>query len=71
MEKIIGYQIESADGKHNIPDSFYSWEIFKRKKTAKKWLTDNKIIHPGNWKIETIRAGDIEEHSYINLKPAN
>lgn len=62
MNKIIGYQIESADGKHNIPAQFFSWQIFKRKKKAAEWLANND----GAWMIIPVRKGTIENHSFIN-----
>lgn len=62
MNKIIGYQIESKDGSHTIPNQFFSFQIFRRKKNAIKWLS----INIGNWEILPIRKGDIENPAFID-----
>lgn len=41
MKTVIGYQIESTDGNHDIPSNFYSFEIFKEKEAAERWLQDS------------------------------
>jgi hypothetical protein len=61
MKKIIGYQIESLDGKHNIPDEFFSFQILSNK-VATKWLNENT----GNWVKVPIHEGEIEDPSFIN-----
>ena len=60
---IIGYQIESADGKHEIPDEFYSFEIFTTAKEADAWLAKNNIDN--QWKSVPVADGDIEGVTYI------
>lgn len=68
MKNIIGYQIESADGQHNTPNEFWSFEIFKTKENAEKWLKESRLDDkfPGEWHIIPIYEGDIEEHSFID-----
>lgn len=62
MKNIIGYQIESTDGKHKIPNCFSSFEIMPEE-LANKWLELEVLNpeYPGNWKKVTVYEGDIEE----------
>jgi len=38
MKKIVGYQIESNDGKHETPCCFESYEYFEDLDLVKTWL---------------------------------
>ncbi len=40
--RLIGYQIESKDGKHDVPSCFASFEIFEDSYVAEKWLQMEK-----------------------------
>ena len=65
-KSIIGYQIESADGKHDIPSCFYSFEILP-KELAEKWLELEKLNpeYPGEWVAVPVSEGDIEEPTFV------
>lgn len=58
MERIIGYQIESTDGLHNIPTEFFSFEVFP-KTDVDRWLSENN--QSGNWKSIPITKEMVEE----------
>lgn len=62
-EPTVGYQIESTDGMHEIPDGLYSFEVFTTKDEADKWLDENNPA--GSWKIIPIHDGDIEGVTYV------
>ena len=68
MPKLIGYQIVSNDGKNEIPELFYSFEVFEDVKVAEGWLALEKES-PENgefrWVLLPIFEGDIEDESYI------
>jgi hypothetical protein len=38
MKLIVGYQIESNDGKHELPECFESYEYFEDLELAKAWM---------------------------------
>lgn len=67
MKKIIGHQIVSEDGKHNIPECFYSFELFITKELADKWLEFERLNpeHPGKWIAVPVYEGDIEEPAFL------
>lgn len=66
---IIGYQIESVDGRHIVPDAFWSFEIFATLDEANAWLFEEAILNPKNrWKIVPIQEGVIENVSYVDMK---
>lgn len=59
----IGFQIESSDGKHNIPPNiFYSWEIFSEK-FVNHWIAYSQF--PKDWIKVPIYEGDIEDYIFI------
>ena len=58
MNEVIGYQIESIDGLHNIPDEFYSFQVFS-KSFVNEWLKKNN--GDGNWKSVPKYEGNIED----------
>ena len=60
---IIGYQIESTDGSHNIPHGLFSFEVFSTHKKADKWLDNNDPM--GSWKIIPVHDGDVEGVTYV------
>lgn len=62
--KLIGYQIESTDGKHNIPEGLFSFEIFYSKDDVKKWSDEHQL--DGNWKVVPVYDGDIEGVTYVD-----
>lgn len=64
MKTAIGYQVESADGNHEIPDQCYSFEIYP-KKDVDNWLKNNNA--DGKWKSVPIYEGDIEEPTFSKL----
>ena len=63
LPQIIGYQIESTDGSHNIPHGLFSFEIFSTHKKADKWLDNHDPM--GSWKIIPVHDGDIEGVTYV------
>lgn len=64
-KKLIGFQIESNDGRHNIPQGLASYEIFGSKRKAIRYIKEN-CSDPENWIILPIAEGDIEEPSWHN-----
>jgi hypothetical protein len=63
MKKIIGYQIVSNNGENNIPDEFYSFEIFDNIDLVIEWLENEKESprYPNTlWIIFPVFEGDIE-----------
>jgi hypothetical protein len=58
---IIGYQIESKDGKHCIPDEFYSFEVLTEN-VANFWMEN---FDDGTWMKVSVREGDIEEPKIV------
>lgn len=69
MTEIIGYQIVSNDGKNEIPDRFYSFEVIEDIEVAETWLKLEKA-NPENgkfrWVLLPIFEGDIEEPTIID-----
>lgn len=69
MSKLIGYQIVSNDGKNEIPNAFYSFEVIKDAYVAERWLTLEKA-NPENgkfrWALLPIFEGDVEEPTFID-----
>lgn len=63
MAQIIGFQIESRDGKQRIPDELHSFEIFPTFQAAINFIQD--AVNPWEWAIIPIREGDIEEYEFI------
>jgi len=65
---IVGYQIESNDGLHEIPESFHSFEVFTTLELAEFWLLTEKAS-PENgefrWVTVPIYDGDIEEPTFL------
>lgn len=61
--KIIGYQIESRNGKHDVPDEFNSFEILSLQ-VVNAWFRDD-LTRRLQWAIVPVCAGDIEEPSFI------
>lgn len=61
--RLVGYQIESTDGTHEIPDGLWSFELFYTRKSADKWLDENNPA--GSWKIIPIYDGDVEDATYL------
>lgn len=69
MKKILGYQIESNDGKHEIPDCFYSFEVLTTIELAEKWMEleiQNPEFGPFRWAIFPVFEDTIEEPSFID-----
>jgi len=65
---LIGYQIVSNDGKNNIPEEFYSFEIFKDIIMVENWIRWEKHSEKNGffkWVILPIFEGDIEEPTFI------
>ena len=61
-KKFVGYQIESADRMHSIPDGFFSFQILSMA-TVDNFFTENKTN--GEWVVIPIYDGDIEEPKYV------
>ena len=59
--ELIGYQVVSRDGKNNIPDDLYSFEVVS-KRVADSYVKDN----PGQWTKIPIYNGDIEEPTILD-----
>lgn len=69
MENIIGYQIESNDGLHEIPECFYSFEILSTIELAELWLKHEAITSEnGNfrWVIVPVFENIIENPTFID-----
>lgn len=60
--KFIGYQIVSIDGKHNIPDEFYSFVVIRTKKVLDDFFRKDKS---GLWVIVPVYSGEIEEPTFL------
>lgn len=65
MKKIIGYQIESNDGKHDIPDNMFSFEVYESKEEAHYQASVLNGAGPQVWKVVTVYEGDIEDPSFV------
>lgn len=61
-KRLLGYQIESRDGTHDIPDEFHSFEIITTKKMLDEFFSGND---GGEWMVVPIYEGDIEKPSYL------
>jgi len=64
IQKIIGFQIVSNDGNNDIPQCFFSFEIFEDIELAIKWLElekSNPEHGEFRWVILPIFEEDIEE----------
>ena len=67
--KLIGYQIESGDGMHDIPETFFSFEVFPET-DVDRWLNEcNFKDGKGNWmwKKVPIYEGDVEEPDLVSI----
>ena len=60
MKRIIGFQIVDKD--KNIPDEFYSFEVFVNIDDVIKEL---QHLQNKKWLIEPIFEGDIEDPTFI------
>ena len=60
MKKIIGFQIVDKD--KNIPEQFYSFEVFVGIDDVVKELEN---LQDKRWLIEPIFEGDVEEPTFI------
>ena len=60
MNKIIGFQI--VDKGKNIPEGFYSFEVFI---DIADVVTKLEALKSKKWLIEPIYEGDIEEPTFI------
>lgn len=70
MEKLIGYQIVTNDGKNDIPSCFFSFEVFSNIRTVEQWIVaekNNLINGKFRWVILPIFDGDVEEPTFINF----
>lgn len=68
MSKLIGYQIVSNDGKNELPECFFSFEVIEDVHNAERWLIhEKKKLEYGEfrWVILPIFAGDVEEPTMI------
>lgn len=69
MNKLIGYQIVSNDGKNEIPSCFFSFEVIDDFAIAEIWLIMEKK-NPENgdfrWVVLPIFEGDVEEPIFID-----
>ena len=63
-KRAIGFQIESIDGRHDIPQMFHSFEIFTSK-DVDKWLKEKDTT--GAWMKVPVYKGDIEEPTFSNI----
>jgi hypothetical protein len=66
---IIGYQIVSNDGKNEMPDCFYSFEVIDDIGIAEIWLAmEKKNLEHGKfrWVLLPIFDGDIEEPTFVD-----
>lgn len=64
LKRVIGFQIVSNDGNNDIPECFFSFEMFEDIELACTWLEHEKT-NPEHgefrWVILPIFEGDIEE----------
>lgn len=68
-KKLTGFQIESTDGAHDIPDTFFSFEVFPEV-DVDRWLDECNFKDGKDnwmWKKVPIYDGDIEEPDYVNI----
>ena len=66
---IIGYQIISNDGKNELPECFYSFEVIPDVSVAECWLhleKNSPEYGEFRWNLSPIFEGDIEEPTFIN-----
>jgi len=61
--KLIGYQVESRDGRHEIPDHLHSWEVFRDERAAAACIMDEP--NPKLWAIFPVFEGDIEYYDFV------
>jgi hypothetical protein len=69
MKLIIGYQIVSNDGKNEIPDPFYSFEVISDVYIAQRWLELEKAnpeCGEFRWVLLPIFEGDVEEPTFLD-----
>lgn len=65
---IVGYQIVSADGNNDLPNCFYSFEMFDDFNLAELWLQyeANTPEHGSfRWCLIPVFDGDIEDPTII------
>ena len=66
-KKVIGYQI--TNGKQDIPNGLYSFQVFKTAEQAFNYLREHKLnqgLTPeDSWFVKEYYEGDIEEPSYV------
>ena len=63
-EKIIGYQIEDKEGKHESPYEYSSFAILSKKAVDNFFKAVSKA-DAAIWKVVPIHEGDIEEPTFI------
>lgn len=61
--KLIGYQVESRDGKHKIPEQLHSWEVFRDARAASACILDQE--NPREWALFPVFEGDIEDYDFV------
>jgi hypothetical protein len=63
----IGYQIESINGRHEIPEEFHSFEILSERK-ADEWMADDghSKLRDLYWMKVPIYEGDIEDPTFLD-----
>jgi hypothetical protein len=63
QKKLVGYQIESRDGKQEIPEEFASFEIIRTKKTLDDFFQNND---GSLWMIVPVYKDDIEGPIFVD-----
>lgn len=63
-KKHIGFQIESADGLHDIPSGYSSFQILSMA-TVNDFFENSDYKYTHQWKIVPVYEGEIENPSFI------
>ena len=63
--RLLGYQIESTDGKHGIPADLYSFEVLTEA-AADRWLEMDRLSPTGSWMKVPVYAGDVVDPVIFN-----
>jgi hypothetical protein len=67
MNKIIGYQIESADNTGKTPSAFGANQILSEQ-SAKNWLAKYNSIYSNEWKLIPIYQDDINSPEFLDTE---
>ena len=60
---LIGFKVESMDGKQDIPEQLCSWQIFRDARGATACIMDQD--NPREWAMFPVFEGDIEDYDFV------